>query len=118
MTSTYRTRCCQPPLWTWSWRWSAKGSSTTTPIARIPLSGSCRRYLFFEVWPVHRFGRNDTREALKLLSAGVLGILIAAPLVRGEAASPMKHARVKDVATVEGIRDNQLVGYGIVVGLH
>jgi flagellar P-ring protein precursor FlgI len=28
-----------------------------------------------------------------------------------------KLARVKDVATVEGIRDNQLVGYGIVVGL-
>jgi len=26
-------------------------------------------------------------------------------------------ARVKDVATVEGVRDNQLVGYGIVVGL-
>src|ERR1700742_2961985 len=29
----------------------------------------------------------------------------------------IKLARVKDVATVEGIRDNQLVGYGIVVGL-
>jgi flagellar P-ring protein precursor FlgI len=28
-----------------------------------------------------------------------------------------QHARVKDVATIEGIRDNQLVGYGIVVGL-
>jgi len=27
-------------------------------------------------------------------------------------------ARVKDVATIEGIRDNQLVGYGLVVGLH
>jgi len=27
------------------------------------------------------------------------------------------HARIKDVATVEGIRDNQLVGYGLVVGL-
>lgn len=26
-------------------------------------------------------------------------------------------SRVKDVATVEGIRDNQLIGYGIVVGL-
>ena len=29
-----------------------------------------------------------------------------------------KLARVKDVATIEGIRDNQLVGYGLVVGLH
>jgi flagellar P-ring protein precursor FlgI len=28
-----------------------------------------------------------------------------------------KLARVKDIASIEGIRDNQLVGYGIVVGL-
>ena len=28
-----------------------------------------------------------------------------------------RQARIKDIATVEGIRDNQLVGYGIVVGL-
>ncbi len=27
-------------------------------------------------------------------------------------------ARVKDIASIQGIRDNQLVGYGIVVGLH
>jgi len=34
-------------------------------------------------------------------------------------AEPMpQKARVKDVATIEGIRDNQLVGYGLVVGLH
>ncbi len=26
--------------------------------------------------------------------------------------------RIKDVATIEGIRENQLVGYGLVVGLH
>lgn len=31
--------------------------------------------------------------------------------------STQKLARVKDIATIEGIRDNQLVGYGIVVGL-
>lgn len=30
---------------------------------------------------------------------------------------PGELARVKDVATIEGIRDNQLVGYGLVVGL-
>ncbi len=29
-----------------------------------------------------------------------------------------KLTRVKDVATIEGIRDNQLIGYGIVVGLN
>ena len=30
---------------------------------------------------------------------------------------PAQLARVKDVATIDGIRDNQLVGYGLVVGL-
>lgn len=30
----------------------------------------------------------------------------------------MQLARIKDVASIEGIRDNQLIGYGIVVGLH
>lgn len=30
----------------------------------------------------------------------------------------IRRARVKDIASVEGVRDNQLVGYGIVVGLH
>jgi flagellar P-ring protein precursor FlgI len=32
--------------------------------------------------------------------------------------APQRQARIKDIATVEGVRDNQLVGYGIVVGLH
>ncbi|HXS76586.1 MAG TPA: flagellar basal body P-ring protein FlgI [Terracidiphilus sp.] len=42
-------------------------------------------------------------------------IAITAGLAHTE--TPGRHARVKDVATVEGIRDNQLVGYGLVVGL-
>ena len=33
------------------------------------------------------------------------------------AASATRQARIKDIASIEGIRDNQLVGYGIVVGL-
>lgn len=37
--------------------------------------------------------------------------------LHAEAVAKIKLARVKDVASVEGIRDNQLVGYGIVVGL-
>jgi flagellar P-ring protein precursor FlgI len=44
-----------------------------------------------------------------------VGIVFAAVLAAGEAAGQL--ARVKDVATIEGIRDNQLVGYGLVVGL-
>jgi flagellar P-ring protein precursor FlgI len=46
---------------------------------------------------------------------------LAASLVLGAALASAENApqlaRVKDVATIEGIRDNQLVGYGLVVGL-
>ncbi len=42
-------------------------------------------------------------------------IAVSAGLSRSE--TPGQRARVKDVATIEGIRDNQLVGYGLVVGL-
>jgi len=43
----------------------------------------------------------------------------ALPLRADSDAAPSSElARIKDVATIEGIRDNQLVGYGIVVGLH
>ncbi len=48
----------------------------------------------------------------------VLAVVLAlasALVVPAESAS--QRARVKDVATIEGIRDNQLVGYGLVVGL-
>lgn len=47
----------------------------------------------------------------------VLGLvlLLASMLSLAEAAGHL--ARIKDVATIEGIRDNQLVGYGLVVGL-
>ncbi len=44
-----------------------------------------------------------------------VAIAVAGVLVCGETAG--QRARVKDVATIEGIRDNQLVGYGLVVGL-
>jgi flagellar P-ring protein precursor FlgI len=46
-------------------------------------------------------------------SALLLAMGAAAAL--GEA--QVERARVKDVATIEGIRENQLVGYGLVVGL-
>jgi len=47
------------------------------------------------------------------ISASVL--LPAFFTARPESAGQL--ARIKDVATIEGIRDNQLVGYGLVVGL-
>lgn len=50
----------------------------------------------------------------------ILAVLFAPGVLHADSMSspPAEFARIKDVATVEGIRDNQLVGYGIVVGLH
>lgn len=50
------------------------------------------------------------------LLAGVVGLPAALIGQDTGLQSPVK-SRVKDVATIEGIRDNQLVGYGLVVGL-
>jgi flagellar P-ring protein precursor FlgI len=47
-----------------------------------------------------------------LLAAALLPV---SSLAHGAPAA--QKARIKDVATIEGIRDNQLVGYGLVVGL-
>lgn len=44
------------------------------------------------------------------------GVLTQATTL-AHAAAAGQLARIKDVATIEGIRDNQLVGYGLVVGL-
>jgi len=49
--------------------------------------------------------------ALAVLAAALAVALPAAPV---EAAS----ARIKDVVDVEGVRDNMLIGYGLVVGLN
>ncbi len=57
--------------------------------------------------------------ALRFISSLVCLAVIAAGLpLRADSAPSAQLARIKDVATVEGIRDNQLIGYGIVVGLH
>jgi flagellar P-ring protein precursor FlgI len=47
------------------------------------------------------------------------GLLFASLLfgVQAHSEAAGHQARIKDVATIEGIRDNQLVGYGLVVGL-
>ena len=56
--------------------------------------------------PITSRGRASTAMAALLLSAMVL-----------LAASPAKGARLKDLATIRGVRSNQLIGYGLVVGL-
>ncbi|MGB8260780.1 MAG: flagellar basal body P-ring protein FlgI [Terracidiphilus sp.] len=52
-----------------------------------------------------------------LVLAAWVSLLTSALPQAGAATGPGQRARVKDVASIEGIRDNQLVGYGLVVGL-
>jgi flagellar P-ring protein precursor FlgI len=63
------------------------------------------------------------RSRLKLgfaLLTGVLGLLYLLPqkVFALDTVGTPREARIKDIASIEGIRDNQLVGYGIVVGLN
>ncbi len=46
-----------------------------------------------------------------------LTLALVLPGVISHAETTGQLARIKDVATIEGIRDNQLIGYGLVVGL-
>ena len=54
--------------------------------------------------------RTFPRTTLFLVCALLLGLLLNAGLAHA--------VRLKDLATVKGVRNNQLVGYGIVVGLN
>ncbi len=51
-----------------------------------------------------------SRTLPRLLACLLLALLLAAPAAA--------QVRIKDIADVEGVRDNQLVGYGLVVGLN
>jgi flagellar P-ring protein precursor FlgI len=58
---------------------------------------------------------------MKLVCLSVLMLVfIGAPFsgsAQRDGSSAAHRVRIKDVATIEGVRDNQLIGYGIVVGL-
>lgn len=61
------------------------------------------------------------RHAFSIVLFALLLLSFAAqPVFAGDepAAAPARVARLKDLATIEGIRDNQLFGYGLVVGLN
>ena len=52
-----------------------------------------------------------TNKALAAILAGLL-------LVAGAAVPACATSRIKDLANIEGVRQNQLIGYGLVVGLN
>src|SRR5215467_7112881 len=61
-----------------------------------------------------------TNERSRLLTAvrlagAVLALLLVGSLAPASAAAQV---RIKDIASFEGVRDNLLVGYGLVVGLN
>jgi len=53
---------------------------------------------------------------MRVLTAALFGLALCAPLWPWTPARA--DVRVKDIADVEGIRQNQLIGYGLVVGLN
>lgn len=57
------------------------------------------------------FAMDMIRMGSKLLSAAAVAALCVA------AAAPANAERLKDLASIQGVRQNQLVGYGLVVGL-
>lgn len=67
-----------------------------------------RRRGFLESWMA-------VRMHFRNVCTGALGLMFLVTACLAE--PPGLLARVKDVATIEGIRDNQLVGYGLIVGL-
>jgi flagellar P-ring protein FlgI len=76
---------------------------------------------WFACWNVWSFSNHSSgsrlsgaRAGLILLSLTLAPLCASAQSVRDATAH---RARIKDVATIEGVRDNQLIGYGIVVGL-
>ncbi|TVR08130.1 MAG: flagellar basal body P-ring protein FlgI [Salinarimonadaceae bacterium] len=61
-------------------------------------------------------GSNYLRKLLAV--AALVASCLLAPLALADVARPLSSmSRIKDLAQVEGVRQNQLVGYGLVVGL-
>ena len=84
----------------------------TTRTARTLLSVS---------WNAWSFSSLATIGRSKLALVGALMLVFVCAPFSGSAqrtgSAAAHRVRIKDVATIEGVRDNQLIGYGIVVGL-
>ena len=60
----------------------------------------------------------ELRRAIRGAFAVVLGMVLTAPTPVVAAVNSNRMIMVRDITSVEGIRDNMLVGYGLVVGLN
>ena len=84
----------------------------------LMLDRGCRRALVGGDW-----ARKRLRFAFVVLALLPLGFGLPLPSKADIAALNLplpsgNDVRIKDIATVDGVRENQLVGYGLVVGLN
>jgi flagellar P-ring protein precursor FlgI len=63
-------------------------------------------------------GNSKNRWGLVLTRALLLVTALIAVLPAAEAANPDRRVLIRDITSVEGVRQNMLVGYGLVVGLN
>lgn len=61
--------------------------------------------------PLRRDGFESRRRVLRRLPVMVVALLLLT------STAPLQAARLKDMASVKGVRSNQVIGYGLVVGL-
>ncbi len=74
--------------------------------------------MFLDLTKSHATERPSTLVGnLYLRATSAFLILLTATSTSALEQVPQRQARIKDISSIEGIRDNQLVGYGIVVGL-
>jgi flagellar P-ring protein precursor FlgI len=67
---------------------------------------------------MHHFNSIRLRRGLRGGFAIALGLLLSVPTPVNAAVNANRMIMVRDITSVEGIRDNMLVGYGLVVGLN
>jgi len=58
------------------------------------------------------------RRHTKLILALFAAVLAASPILQPRDAAAQSRVRIKDIADFEGVRQNMLVGYGLVIGLN
>ena len=58
------------------------------------------------------------RSMVLLVNALIAGALLSMLVPNAPAATPDRRVLIRDITSVEGVRDNMLVGYGLVVGLN
>ena len=72
-------------------------------------------------WPIEKYAAQNGLSAgfvNQRLMKGVTGKMILLWVILFLLVPPVSYgARIKDIASVEGVRDNQLIGFGLVVGL-